>query len=358
MQAIEEVCSRHSPDVMLGYFNITKYNVVLRHLGIPYLSLAPVKFHSRYLWSDDEYITSREFVEKVKEYAADPLDEGFTIPEYAQVDASAYLFKKLKVGYLSKIHQALRIAEDELKKLVFRRRPENAYRFMGWVWPVLRYPGMYGYMMKHGVVPDDLRGSRVVFFPLHYEPEVALMSFSPEVNNSYEVISWLSKSVPSDTYVVIKEQPHMFGMRSKWYYDLYRKMGNVAFARPDVTSWEWIRRCDVASTITGTVATESVFFEKPLLSFNTHNIVNLLPSVRVASNYEETRRGLDDLLQLTDRAVLKKSRYALCRALLDVSFDLPEFTSYMKKNAIPEALAQTAAQALHDHYPAIFRGEA
>ena len=39
------------------------------------------------------------------------------------------------------------------------------------------------------------------------EPEVSLLQVSPEFNNSYEVICWVSKSLPADTMLVVKENP-------------------------------------------------------------------------------------------------------------------------------------------------------
>ena len=63
--------------------------------------------------------------------------------------------------------------------------------------------------------------------PLHLEPEIALLALSPEFNNSMEMIAWISKSLPADALVVVKEQPFSFGVRSRRYYHQLMQIGNV-----------------------------------------------------------------------------------------------------------------------------------
>jgi len=44
-----------------------------------------------------------------------------------------------------------------------------------------------------------------------------------------------------------------YGVRSKHYYDRFRKMGNVVLAHPEISSLEWIRNSVLVTIITGTV---------------------------------------------------------------------------------------------------------
>ena len=149
---------------------------------------------------------------------------------------------------------------------------------------------MYRYFQRNGVRPEDLQDYRIVYVPLHMEPEAALMSVSPEFNNSMEMITWISKSLPADTQIVVKEQPFSFGIRSKHYYDNLQRIGNVALASPNVHPWDWIRAARVTATITGTAGIEAVYFGKPVLSFGRHQVINRLPSVRFADSYVTTRK--------------------------------------------------------------------
>ena len=56
-----------------------------------------------------------------------------------------------------------------------------------------------------------------IYMPLHLEPEMALQNFSPEFNNQLEMIYWISKSLPSNYFIVVKEHPEMYGLRTIKY---------------------------------------------------------------------------------------------------------------------------------------------
>ena len=183
---------------------------------------------------------------------------------------------------------------------------------------------MYSYLRRYGRRMKDLEGYRLVYFPLHLEPEVALMRVSQEFNNSMEVVSLVSKALPADTLLVVKENMNALGIRSRHYFDNFRRIGNVVLAHPEMTSWELIRRCDMTVTITGTAAVESVYFDRPVLSYGPHQLVNHLPTVRWASDYASTMTAVRELLDMPrDDRRFAVAKRALYDAQMAVSFDLP-----------------------------------
>ncbi len=198
----------------------------------------------------------------------------------------------------------------------------------------------------------------MVYVPLHLEPEVALLSVSPEFNNSMEMVAWISKSVPADTILVVKEQPFSYGIRSKRYYDNLRRIGNVVLANPDVHSWDWIRAARVVATISGTAGIESVYFHKPVLSFGKHQVINYLPTVRYANSYESTRQHIKELMDLDPGSkVFETSREALYRAQMETSFELPGFEHTYRIREPQLELARIAVDHLYSQYPHLFKPE-
>jgi len=128
---------------------------------------------------------------------------------------------------------------------------------------------------------------------------------------------------------------------------------NVVLAHPETPSWEWIKFASVTATITGTAATEATAFGRPVLSFGRHQAVNLLPTARLATDYESTRRGLDDLLALDPGdALFELSRRAMHKAQMDSSFDLAGFEKTYPGVDPEEELAGRALDALCRFYPA------
>ena len=216
---------------------------------------------------------------------------------------------------------------------------------------------MYKYFVKNGVTPDDISEEyRLIYIPLHLEPEVALLSVSPEFNNSWEMISWISKASPANTLLVVKEQPFSFGIRSKGLYEHLRRMPNVVLAHPKVHPWEWIMASQGTATITGTAAIEAINMSRRVLSFGCHQFVNLLPTVRFASDYTSTLKGLNDLLMIKDGdSSFDLSRKSLNKAQIDNSFEMVGIEYPKLSPEDEEGLAQVAKEALCKFYPHHFQ---
>jgi hypothetical protein len=200
-----------------------------------------------------------------------------------------------------------------------------------------------------------MKNRRVIFFPLHFEPESSLLALSPELNNSMEIITWISKAAPADTVIVVKEHPDCFGVRSRHYYDNFRKMANGVLAHPETTSWEWIQKSSVIATITGTAGLEAVYFKKPVLSFGKYQMINRLATVRYANTYETVKAGLDDLLNLEpDDGRFEKCRKALHRALLSVSVEIPGFERIYESCEMHTDMAKALVDNLREQFPSAF----
>tara|TARA_B100000745_G_scaffold16736_1_gene11984 strand:- start:145 stop:786 length:642 start_codon:yes stop_codon:yes gene_type:complete len=176
------------------------------------------------------------------------------------------------------------------------------------------------------VTPSDLKGYDLVYVPLHLEPEIALLQASPEFNNSLEMIVWISKSLPANCALVVKEQPISFGIRDLRFYQMLEKTANVFWARPDVHPWDWIKSSKIVATISGTTAYEAIYFGKPVISYGIHQAINLLPTVRVVSDYESTSGAVNDLLGLLENDIIfSKCSQWLANACEQTSFALPGF---------------------------------
>jgi len=226
----------------------------------------------------------------------------------------------------------------------------------------LRRPFSYGYLMKHGVEPSDLNDRKIVYFPLHLEPEVALLSVSPEFNNSMEAIAWISKSLPVDTILVVKEQPVSLGIRSKHYYDNLRRIGNVHLAKPTTHPWDWIKASVFTATITGTAGIESLYLGKPCLSLGKHQLINELPTVRYANNFESVKQSIQELLAFDPNdKIFGLCQFAMHKAQIETSFgyDPDQFSESAteERDKFTELKPQFAKQAvdnLYRLYPGLF----
>ncbi len=346
-QQVEEMLESYRADCLICWRNNPVLFQVAKSRDIPSFSLAPVKLGERFIWSDNPYLTSKELRNRIQDHLKETISELPEVKDYQQEALSKARIDRIKYSFREMCHDLAKQIATELYKLVRGTRKPDSYFFLGWVPSIARKPLTHRYLTKYGVTPEDLRDARVCFIPLHLEPEITLLSVSPEFNNSMEMIAWISKSAPADMIIVLKENPVSFGVRSKWYYNQLRQIGNVVWAKPEINSWEWLKVARVAATITGTAGTEAVMFKRPVLSFGKHQAINLLPTVRFANNFESVGSGLDDLLAIaSDDSTLELSRRAFFQAQIDCSFELKGFSNTFKTTDPQKELALIGQAAL------------
>jgi len=349
----EYIVDKYKPVLFLSSFHIKELSIIARHNKIKYLSLGYAKYGNRRIWIENEYYQNFDLTEKVKENVKkySVLDNNEPM-NYVQDDRLEDIINKESFTMVDALRKSLLRLPGELERLVTGyHKKTQGYKFMQWYSPMLRKPFIYKYFLKYGKKVEDLKGYKLFFFPMHLEPEYAVSSLSPEFNNSMELIAWLSKSLPANGILVVKEHPLSFGVRSKSYYDRFRKMANVVLAHPEISVLEWIQNSELVSIITGTVGIEAVYNEKPVLTFGKYNIINNLPTVRYVNNFDSAKQALHELIRLSnDTNLLKVSKKALYCAQMDVSFEMPGLVKLLKSDTINMELAGIVVNNLKDKY--------
>lgn len=108
-------------------------------------------------------------------------------------------------------------------------------------------------------------GERYVLFPLQVQPEVSTSVFAPFCGDQVSVIEHISRSLPVDTWLYVKEHPVMMGRRALADYRRIRAVPNVRLLVPGLSTPRLIRDAVAVATITSTVGWEAVVHEKPVL---------------------------------------------------------------------------------------------
>ena len=340
------------PDAIISLLN-HPYVCLIAGEKILTLNLLPIKFGARKIWSDNQYWTSKAYIESIKRYVSEPQgDEAFDVPKFELESNARHFMAGHRHSRKATIKKLIYLGMNRLKR-VFRGTYSSANeKPFGWVYQTLNQWRTYNYVATLGKKPSDLTGYKVVFFPLQMEPEASTQYCSPEFTNSYELISWVSKSLPADTLLVVKEQPFCFGRRSLRYYRIMEQIGNVVLADPDVHSWDWIKTSRAVAVMTGTAGTEAIYFKRPVLSFGFHQIINHLPTVRYASNFRETKEAIHELFNMdADDPRYQTALNALARAQHENSFELPGFEKVFDTNKLEMELGQQAVNGLAQSYP-------
>ncbi len=326
--------------------------------GFKHLHLLQARFGDRMIWDDSGTFASSSYVASLKKYLRSPelLNSGATDhPLEYQVDAtgSARLTKALEKFSLARLFQ-------DLVKYVLRRAmlflmgrgKINSYTPLAWAPVIIRRYFHYRHLVRTGKTPDDLSSRSIYYFPLHLEPEIMLLQFSPEFNNSFEAASWVSRSLPADGVLVVKEHPKTFGHRDGVFYRQLQAMGNVVLSAPDIPSQEWISTAHAVVTIAGTVAEEAVHMNTPVIVFGRRQIVNFLPTVFPVKCYEEVANAVAQINThgfTTDE--LNQSRRALGQATMETSFELSGYSASYKATTLDLSQAETALRDLIQRFP-------
>jgi len=117
--------------------------------------------------------------------------------------------------------------------------------------------------------------SKYLYFPLQLQPERTTIPMGGDYWDQLEIIRMLSKAVPDDWLIVIKEHPRQFTrdpmyfstMRSIEFYKSLVSMNNVVIADLQLPSQKIIEGSCCVATVTGTAGWEALMFDKPVCVF-------------------------------------------------------------------------------------------
>jgi hypothetical protein len=212
--------------------------------------------------------------------------------------AKEYYFGDYKDDYIFKNKNPLRASYEEIKKLLRRK----LYH-------------VYGFFEKPDYSED------FIFFPLHFDPELATTVMAPFYINQITVIEALAKSIPVTFKLYVKDHPSMYpkGLRPIVFYKRLCKIPNVKLIDPRISSYDLLRNCKGVATITGTAGWEALMLKKPVIAFG-KSIYSKLNMVKKAGNFEElpmlVREMLDDYEHNEEELI------AFVTALFELSFPL------------------------------------
>ena len=314
-----------------------------------FFSFTSIKYGARMFWSNNEYMTSSRYIERIL-LGVDKNEEN--LEDYEIYKAGEVALSKIDISYKSALKKALNVFFMDTQTRIRGINKKNSYQYLGWVPSLFRSVLNYNYVKRNAVFLDKIKNYNLVYFPLHLEPEVSLQRFTPEFSNSMEAIIWISKSLPVNYRIVVREHPLSYGVRSRWYYNQLIKIPNVELAHPDIDSWEWIKKSKFVVAFTGTVGQEAVQHKKPILSYGKHQIINHLPTVHYVNNYDTTKSAISKIVSNEyNEDDFLKSKQNLSFAQIKSSIEMPEYVYIAKSSKLETDLAERALNHLYSEYP-------
>jgi hypothetical protein len=160
--------------------------------------------------------------------------------------------------------------------------------------------------------------SRYVFFPLQYPEESRLTVFSPEFFDQEWIVEYLSRSVPDNTYIFVKQHPNHIGQQSPlWLRRLFR-LPNVKFLCPELSAHKIISDADATIVTNNTVGFETLFYSTPLMVLG-QAFYRDTPAVRTVDRLSNLRSVVATAIE---ENVSEKDRIASIHSLREAVFNV------------------------------------
>ncbi len=287
LYAIEQIICKVKPDVILTLTPSTFGDYLLYYAAlqnkIRYLQLKFTKIHNNILLSENFGANTKELVSLYDLYKSkDSYEYQNEAKEFLKNARNAPIqyegaLTSEKLTTLRKVKSTARSFVGVLNKAFFSKRTiASRDNHVPPIYSIFLYMHlMHGIhvraaltlMKKRMLSCKNAKTSNYVFFPLHSEPEIALLVNGINYQNQIELIRKIAQSLPFGWKLIVKEHPKSVGYRSKGYYLKILEIPNVYFAEIETKPYYWIKNSKLVATISGFVGFEAAMLGVPVITF-------------------------------------------------------------------------------------------
>lgn len=195
----------------------------------------------------------------------------------------------------------------------------------------LKTQKLINYYEKKAILP--IENDKYIFYALHYQPECTSSPLGGLLSYQINAIKMLSFNSPDNIKIYVKEHPAQISFgRDRDFYNEVLNIPKVVLISQKVSSIDLIRNCIAVATLTGTVALESKFFNKPVMQFGYYITQNLPGTYCVKTNLE-CQQAIQEILHKEQFVSLKETKIFI-KALEKVSYNFAatreEWWNYVK----------------------------
>jgi hypothetical protein len=157
-----------------------------------------------------------------------------------------------------------------------------------------------------------------IYFPLQVQPEYSTNVQATMWMNNINIIESLSKSIPHDWYIYVKDHPAMVmdRVRSKNFYLNITKYPNVRLLNINIDSNKIILNSKAVLSTSGTTAFDGILLSKPVIETRT----NVWSNIKLSKICTDVESLYDDICEETERVskISQEERDQLIKHYFDV----------------------------------------
>lgn len=277
-----------------GFASLLATFFVSRKLGIEHLFLEPSFFKGRMFIVRNSLLAHKpigqngELSPEVEAYLKKVrVRKEIVIPQKDRLHYQHPIFKIMSATNFKRLAQKLG------GKYVWGSREE--FNYIGSF--VLRHVRMLVNRFRLSMFYKSIPDCKFIYYPFHVPMDVALTIRAPRYLDQYSLIDYISRSLPADYQLVIKEHPAMIGVVSyNRVRDLLRRNQNIVLLNPDINNYEVIARADLLITVNSKTGAESLMMGKRVVCLGDAFYAQAKP-IRYLDNihnlFREIKEGLE-----------------------------------------------------------------
>ncbi len=270
-------------DYIIPSFNLSIENDVFLYERFNKVNVEESTGHKKYLndYRAKDKILPEKFKNSITDYKYDYVHGlktivGSMLREF-DIECTSGNLKKKKYKF------NLPLFENPFKKVLFHLRYE--------IKRVISFSRLFNHF------DEPIKNDKYLYYPLHLIPESTTFIQAPMFIDELSVIRNISKSLPYNIKLYVKEHPAMCGERPITFYKELKKLTNVRLIQLNYYSdpKPIIENSLGVITVAGSTALEAVMLNKPALIFG-HVPYELINGVRKNSSLNELSADIKEMI--------------------------------------------------------------
>ena len=156
----------------------------------------------------------------------------------------------------------------------------------------------YHNYLKNRFVPEkNLASSKYLIYPLHFHPEAATLVQGRWFNDQYRLTEMISKALPADHVLIVKEHKVSIGRRPITFYKQIDQLHNVHFIHETTDVYDLIENSLGVCTISSSMGLEALMLNTPVMVFG-DIFYKYCPGVIHSTDFSKINRDIEALLKV------------------------------------------------------------
>ena len=269
---------------------------------------------------EKEKLTEEEVIQLVKGFSKQQksLRKNYRNSFIEWLKASFYFFQVISSTNYQKYyaHKGRSISKIMINELKFKIRLKKHQKFLN----------------KNAIINLNYN-EKYVYFPLGSDPERSTLIPTPYHANQLETIKNISRSLPIDYQLYVKEHPIqiIWAWRDLDFYKQILELPNVKLIHPSVDNEKLLKNTSLVMTLVGTTAMEAAVYKIPSIVFG-EVLFSSLPSVFKVENIKElpiliknainTKVNFDDVNKFMNIITSNSFEYDDQELINNINYDL------------------------------------